>query len=1027
MIANPGRVGILGNETDGPPHRQRVLVHFLDGDEQFVLVASLDKVEKETLRPYDLTANGRFGRASDLRGAITYYRLNGKLANLIYSLNTTDTRFLPYQFKPVLQFLESPSNGILIADEVGLGKTIEAGLIWTELRARQDARRLLVVCPAMLKDKWRRELSNRFGVQADIVDAQELLDRLESAKQKPLDPFALIASIQGLRPSRGWNQKDDPSNSPTARLARFLADAELEEPLIDLVVIDEAHYLRNRETQTNLFGRLVRPVTHNVVMLSATPVQLHSRDLFNLLHLLDENAFPYEFSFNNTLLANAPLVLLRDRVLNSTVPTQEFVDAIDQAVGARLFDDNEQLAFLRANPPTDEELGKPETRADIADQLDRINPLAKVVTRTLKRDVDENRVERQPHVIKAKMSSIEAAFYEAVTDRVREFCERLEISEGFMLTIPQRQMASCMAAACRGWVQKADAQEAEEEVYELYGDDGDDSSRPDMGSLIRELVEIARSVGDYEGLYQYDTKYQALLDNLRRYWERNPAKKIVLFSFYRNTLHYLAERLQADGYRSVVVHGGMEKNTALEEFEKPGGPNILLSSEVASEGVDLQFSSLVINYDLPWNPARIEQRIGRIDRIGQDEGQILIWSFVYEDTIDERVYSRLLERLNIFRQALGSMEAVLGEEIRHLAYELLSHKLTPEREAERIDRTRVTLAKLSRDQARLEEEATQLIAHGEFIQNKVKAAKELGRYIRGSDLLPYVRDYLLRQYPGTRMISVDDDDLHVRLEFSTQARVEFADFLQAHRLPGRTQLLASSAPTLFFENKLGKPKAGVERVTQDHPLVRFVGEQLRASGGGAGYFPVSAIELISNLDTRLPSGTYAYCVMRWSVSGARDIERLEYLVKGIDQSLTLSGDEAELLVNTAALQGRDWLGAGSLLDCGRAADLQDSCRVELEARFQLFAAAQRREDSDRIRLMVHSLEHHLEGKRRRSQEVIAAHRASGDRRRLRLVAAEEGRFKKEAQRIEGRIAELHLKEDFKAHESMVSGGVIRVR
>jgi superfamily II DNA or RNA helicase len=1006
-----------------------MLVNFLDGDEQFVLAGALEKMEKESLGPYDLMARGRYGRAADLRGAITYYRLSGKLANLIYSLNTTNTQFLAYQFKPVLQFLDSPSNGILIADEVGLGKTIEAGLIWTELRARQDARRLLVICPAMLREKWKRELSDRFGVHAEIVDAQELLSKLEATRQRPQDAYALIASLQGTRPPKGWNDRDEPSQSATAKLARFLEDTELDEPLIDMVVIDEAHYLRNQETQTHRFGTLLRPVTQSMVMLSATPIQLRNRDLFNLLHLLDADAFPFEYSFDQSLRANAPVVLLRDRVLNSTVTQTEFIEALDDALAERFFDDNEQLEFLHSNPPSDAMLASPRGRSEIADQLDRINPLTKVVTRTLKRDVQENRVERMPKVIKATMSGVEAAFYSQVTERVREFCEALEISEGFMLTIPQRQMASCMAAACQGWIDKVGKgtnDEMAETVYEIYGDEDPPAERANLGMLLRELVAIARSVGNYQALFDNDTKYQSLVKNLHNYWVKYPGKKVVLFSFYRNTLYYLAKRLKSDGFDSVVVHGGMDKQEALDRFEHPSGPNILLSSEVAAEGVDLQFSSLVVNYDLPWNPAKIEQRIGRIDRIGQEESQILIWNLVYEDTVDDRVYVRLLERLTTFRQALGSMEAVLGDEIRELGYELLSHKLTPQQELERINRTSVTIETNSRQQELLEEEATHLIAHGEFIQNKVNAARELGRYIRGDDLLAYVKDFLDRNYAGTCMLAANGNPMEMRLDLSTEGRVHFSDFLQVNRLSGKTGVLSTSPPVLLFENKLGKTKAGVEKVTQDHPLVRFVAEKLRAAGAGPGYFPVSAVELMSNTTTSQPPGIYVYFVMRWSVSGSRDIERLEYLVKGLDNSSLIDGDAAELMVNTAALEGRDWLGAAMHVDSQQAASLQDTCRSELEERFRAFAAAQKREDADRIRLMVRSLEHHLENKKRKSQELIAGYSASGDARRVRMIPAERGRLNKEMQRVEGRIAELRLKEDLKAHDSAVSGGVIRI-
>lgn len=1029
LIANPGRVGILGNETDGPPHRLRMLVNFLDGDEQFVLSGSLEKVEKEAMGAYDLMARGRYGRVADLRGAITYYRLSGKLANLIYSLNTTNTQFLAYQFKPVLQFLDSPSSGILIADEVGLGKTIEAGLIWTELRARQDARRLLVVCPAMLREKWKMELANRFGVHAEIVDAQELHAKLESARQHPQESFALVASVQGLRPPKGWNNKEEPSGSGAAKLARFLDDAELEEPLLDMVVIDEAHYLRNQETQTHRFGQLLRPVTQSIVMLSATPVQLHNRDLFNLLHLLDEDVFPYEFSFVQSLQANAPIVALRDRVLNSTVKQVEFLEAVNAALLARFFNENEQLEFLRSNPPSDEVLASPRGRSEIADQLDRINPLTKVVTRTLKRDVQENRVERLPRVIKAAMSGVERDFYAQVTEKVREYCEELEISEGFMLTIPQRQMASCMAAACHGWINKVaqgTSDEMAETVFEIYGDEEPPPEKANLGTLLRELVAIARAVGDYRALYENDTKYKSLVKNLKAYWSLYPGKKVVLFSFYRNTLHYLAKRLLSDGFDSVVVHGGMDKQAALARFELKSGPNILLSSEVAAEGVDLQFSSLVINYDLPWNPAKIEQRIGRIDRIGQEEAQILIWNLVYEDTVDDRVYERLLQRLTTFRETLGSMEAVLGEEIRELGYDLLSHKLTPEQEVARIDRSNVTLANNSRQQEQLEAEATHLIAHGDYIQNKVKAAKELGRYIRGEDLLAYARDFLDRHYPGTRMLIASGNALEVKLELSTEGRVHFNEFLQVHRLGGKTAIGSTTAPSLLFENTLGRPKPGIERVTQDHPLVRFVAERLKVMGNGPGYFPVSAVELTSSSPNMVIPGIYVYSVMRWSVSGSRDIERLEYLLKEMNTGNLIEGDDAEYAINTAALEGRDWLGAASHVDAHRAASLQDDCRTELEEKFRDFTAAHKREDADRIKLMVRSLEHHLENKKRKSNDLIARYADSGDAKRQRMIPAERGRLKKEMQRVEGRIAELKLKEHAKAHDSAVSAGVIRV-
>ncbi len=1033
--ANPGRVGVLGSEESGPPNRRRVLVTFLDsGEEEFVLRDSLEAVEQRALGPYELMLSGRYGRVADLRGAITYHRLSGKLANLIYSLNTTSTRFLPYQFKPVLQFLDSPSSGILIADEVGLGKTIEAGLIWTELRARQDARRLLVVCPAMLRDKWKAELSNRFGVQAEKVErAGELLERLQQAQARPQDGFALIASMQGLRPPSGWNDVEEPSQSGAARLARFLDESELEEPLFDLVVIDEAHYLKNQNTQTHRLAALLRPVALSMVMLSATPIQLRSTDLYNLLHLLDEDAFPYEGIFDWLLRANAPVVRLRDRVLAGLVDVQEFQDTLREIHASELFRGNQQIRHFLDHPPDGERLHGARGRAELADQLDRLNPLSKVVTRTLKRDVDANRVVRDPHVIKARMSEAERAFYDSVTAKVREFCARLDVAEGFMLTIPQRQMASSMAAACQGWHERlGDFGEPDDDelLAELDADDLGSQSGSDRrnsgGPLLRELVSIARTVGDAKALRQQDSKYQELVRSLRVYWKDHPGRKVVLFSFYKKTLHYLADRLAEDGMSAVVLYGGMDKAAALAAFEASDGPNILLSSEVASEGVDLQFSSVLINYDLPWNPAKIEQRIGRIDRIGQEQPRILIWNFVYEDSVDDRVCEALLNRLEIFKRALGSMEALLGEEIRTLTYRLLSHQLTPEQERDRIDQTCLAIEQASRQQAQLEAEATNLIAHGEFIQNKVKAANELGRYILGDDLLAFVGDFLRSHYPGTRVIADAKRPEFFRIELSTDARVEFSDFVQQHRLQGRTALLASTPPLTRFENRQGQSERGVERITQEHPLVRFVSDRHGRAGGAAVYHPVVAAQLEIQLEGVLP-GIYVFAVARWSVSGSREVERLEYVVKRLSDGEELDADLSEALVNAMALRGVDWFGAGADVDAETVASMQDECRAMLEEGFLRFRGAYQREDADRIAMMIKSLQQHLDRKRRKIAERIAAAQQSGDSRRQKLIPALRGQMVKEEARIEQRIAELRLKATTKSQDKLVSSGILKVR
>ncbi len=1035
LIDNPSRIGVLTSQDPiGEGRRRRVVVMFDDGLEP-VLASSLEKVEVEINDPFVLMQRGMYAGASHLRGAVTYYRLTGRLANLIYSLNTTNTRFLPYQFKPVLQYLDSPSRGIVIADEVGLGKTIEAGLIWTELRARQDARRLLVVCPAMLQEKWCSELANRFGVKAEKVNAAELLERLTKAQDNPAEEFALVCSMQGMRPPKEWNSQKSPSNSAAAKLARFLDAAADEDPLLDLVVVDEAHYLRNKATQTHRFAALVRPVTDGMVLLSATPIQMRSTDLFNLLHLLDQDAFPLEWTYDLSVSANAPIVALRDKLQAGAVSQAEFKVALEESVALRWFDDSEQVQHLLNNLPSDQVLSTHRGRAQYADMLDRLNPRAKVITRTLKRDVSELRVIREPVTLRVSMTDTERMFYDRVTDAVRGYCESNDVSEGFLLTIPQRQMSSCMAAACQGWRARLQGVEALAEQEDLAELDGDDSERTEStealpskvegnGELIQLLVSIANQHKDFKALSASDSKFNELLSNLKIYWKDHPAKKVVLFAFYRNTLHYLARRLAEVGIQSAVLHGGMDKQTILNAFEDPAGPQILLSSEVASEGVDLQFSSLLVNYDLPWNPAKIEQRIGRIDRIGQDAPKILIWNMVYADTLDERVHDRLLQRLNIFKSALGSMEEILGAEVRSLTADLLSHKLTPEAEERRIEQSAIALENLRITQEQLDERSSQLLGHGDFIQNKAKAAFDLGRYIRGEDLYYYVKDFLEKNYPGSRLM-VDDDVIRKgKIELSIDGRVEFGAFLTDAKLLGKTTILANTPHILWFDNQTGSAPRGVEKVTQDHPFIRFVSAKQKS---GPIYFPTSALELSKAKAPDIAAGTYVFHIMRWTFAGPRDVERLVYEARCLETGEVLDEDKAESLVNAAALDGFDWhAGAKNLLNHAVVASRQDDCRASLEERFIGMKESQKRENRDRIREMNAALDKDLQRRRAAIDLRIAYYQVSTDPKHKRVIAMENGKLQKLEQKYAEKKLANSMKESVDALQRDVSSGVILV-
>lgn len=1017
---DPGRVGVALIKTRNLDDEIYQQIQFPDGA-QFFRPCQLEEVTVENDDPLDLLGDGKFGRARDLRGLLTHIRLSGRLANLIYSMETTNTDFYPYQFKPVLNFLDSPSGGLLVADEVGLGKTIEAGLIWTELRSRFDSRRLLIVCPAVLREKWRLELQYRFGIDAEIVNAEEASRRLADVQNGRRHELHMIGSMQGLAPRRGWHDEEEHKDG-RSRLARRISDAQYDEPLFDLVIIDEAHYMRNPETMSAALGRLLRGVTEHVLLLSATPIHLRNRDLYQLLNLVDEDTFNEPQVFDEILDANEPLLQARELVLKGTGTNDELKSLVTEAGQHPLLANSRQLAGIR-NSLTTDELNDPDVRAKLANRLERLNLLGHAVTRTRKREVTEWRVVREAVAETVEMDPAELHFYNTVTGLVREYCARRDAHEGFLLVTPQRQVASSMAAALRDWQQRAELRLDELEDYVEDFDEIPD--RP--GPLVGELLRNAENLGDLDRLYECDTKYRRLVNMLGDYFAEHPNEKIILFSTFKATLRYLHERLAKDGINSMVLMGGMreDKHDVIRQFQNKKGSCVLLASEVASEGVDLQFARVLINYDLPWNPMKVEQRIGRIDRLGQKSPKITVWNMMYGDTIDARIYSRLFNRLGVFERALGGLEAVLGDEIRKLTMDLMRGNVTPEQEEHRIEQTATAMANLRNLESDLEDQADNLVAHGDYILRQVRAAREMNRWITGDDLCAYVIDFFNKNYPGCEFHQLKSDELLFEIKLTEPARFDLEQFVSRHRLQGKTKLAGSSSAAVQaeFRNRVTEgPASRVELVSQFHPLARFVGFSVRDRG--ERYYPCVSCKLSKTIAGDFEPGDYVFSLDHWSLHGLRVIERIHYSVKpfgGPDNFL--DSDSGESLVTTAAIHGTDWLSADSVLDLQSARGEAEKCLTRSISEYDRFIKDTENENNDRADLQIASLERHSSRQLNMLNEVLRGHREKG---REPLAKATEGRIAKLKERVAWKTREIENNREIKCSRNDICVGVVRV-
>ena len=1068
MRNNPFRKGITTAKDpllQGSRIKQEV--NWYGQGKEFINVALIQACTNDSEPTIDeLLMQAHYGNGLDLKSAITRYRLSGVLDNLIYSLNVTNTEFLPYQFQPLLTFLNSFGNSLLIADEVGLGKTIEAGLIWTELRMRQHAQRLIVVCPSTLCQKWKIELADKFLTQAEIVNIEEFSSLIDEITSGLCRSKVVIASMQTMRPPKGWEEKKEERRKSAADLARKLRDIEISSPLFDMLVVDEAHHFRNAKTQGHDFIQVLRPHCANAIFLSATPIQTKSENLYSLLNLLDEKTFNDPMVLDSLIEMNAPLVELVTKLQTGEVDKDKLESLILRVrVNMTLNGYSKEVidAALQGfdMPLSIESVAK---RLELIKRLNRLNPLNQYMNRTLKRFVQTTRVKRVLKTVSIKMTDIEEAYYQHVTTELKKNAQLVFSNPGrrgngiagFALTLAQQQMASCLCASYSHWKSKEafDFQEISDlETPETEEQDLDKESHP----LKELLTKIADGFEAGNELSKVDSKFDELLKVIRQYQEGDTQKKILVFSFYKKTISYLEKRLKENGLNVLSISGDIATQDRAEIFEQfqHGSPSILLSTEVAAEGLDFQFVSCLINYDLPWNPAKVEQRIGRIDRIGQKNSKILIFNFVYKGSIEERVFARLCERVSMFSHVLGYTEEILGNIIEKLSKSIFSLNLTPEEEKEQIKSAEMAIQNL----ANQKDETEGMSIVYDMMQKSVTHAKEMERFVLDEDLLAFVSDFCDRDPEKSRLVQEKDDngETYYRLNFSVGAWARFGEYLERHA--GETDLTSlyiNSNVLLKFRNKLGddnrtfsnrkKRSLNTEVVTQTHPLIGFISEWWDKQDKEDNTKKTAAIVYAPSPEDKtllksVPPGVYAYQIEFWSDQGYEETKfrkgLLAYRVRNVETNALIDEDVGELLVNKASRCGNTLSMASLSAEMNAkyidAHDENKMCLAEDFARYVSSLQTQRFEEAqfklNQYQKQKKKLEDRYEDQLRSFELAKLTAKERGDSGlKGRMVIAQRN-FDREQQRLKVLIRRIEntLQERSRINQELISVGIIDFR
>ena len=951
QISNPSVRGVTTGKTKTFGSTIYVEIEVGLNDRKFFPQDDLEPLRANPNGIEDLLQNLQFGKIGDLGRILTFHKISSNLSNVFYAMQASRTDFHAYQFKAVYKFIESFNNRILIADEVGLGKTIEAGLIWLEAKARSDARRLLVVCPSMLREKWKKELRFRFDTKAEIYDAKGIRSLLEDFQRDgQSSQFAAVCSLNSIR-----------QDSVQAALAEF----ENTPYKFDLVIIDEAHHLRNSNTKSHAVGKILSDITEAMVLLTATPIHLGSQDLFRLLKLLDENEFSELWQFEQLIIENEPIIQAQNLLRFHPPQIEAAREQIKRLADFPSFRNNSNVPQLLTKLEK-LSLGNHSELVEVGLLLEKLNLFSSHISRTRKREVTEWRVVRESNSLAVRFNEHETEFYRAVTETVQNRVENFSDNKitAFALMMPQRQMASCIPAMVEHYRQNPFGQTAvDEEILEGLGFEIEDSSPPEPLNSWLELEQLTAEWNDDTP----DSKFDVLLDALRTRFEREPDVKIIIFSYFKKTLAYLNRRLSKSGFAPVLIHGDIEmeeRQKLIEVFRTTPNRRILLSSEVGAEGIDLQFCRIIFNYDLPWNPMKVEQRIGRIDRLGQKADKISIVNFAVSGTIEEKILHRLYDRIGIFERSLGDLEPILGELTQQLSFELLSRRLSPEQTAERIEQTLLATENKRQQEIELAEQSTVFLGSADYILEQIGAARDLGRRITPEDLHRFIEDFFENSnYYGTSLSWNAPHEGFATIKLSNAARNDLHWFCRNQTPPLPTSLTRSNddSDVLCFDGEQAQINPQREMLTHFHPLVQWIKDVHQK--GENSFFPTAAVEIKTD---SAPAGDYLLAIQFWEFQGIKKSKRIEYEIALLDGNPAETNLETEKLLQEILQRGTSWEYAAMMIERENLMQRWEFCSQKLYEKYQS-ALKLFQQDNENLK---QRRENHLHGYVRRKEERL---------------------------------------------------------